>query len=89
MRCKSPFCVVQDQVRGREFEPPKDAQGLASVWCPICVQLSAQIQYFSTETAQMIRGMYRAYTDTELPKEVKLILEQFARELIQMLGEEL
>lgn len=87
--CTSSFCIVKDGVRGRLFTPPEDAEGIAKVWCPQCIQLSTEINFFSHQTAIMIRKTYKQYMDTELPKEVKLFLEQYTRELIGLLGEEL
>lgn len=87
-KCNSPFCVVnKDKTRGREFEPTEE--GIGKLWCPQCVELSIQIQFFSAQTADMIRKTYKEYVETNLPKNVKLILEQFARELIGKVGEEL
>jgi hypothetical protein len=90
IRCTSPICITnKDQIKGREFEPPEKAEGLAKIWCPQCIQLSTQIQFFAGQTANMVRGIYQSYINTELPKEVKLILKQFALEILQQLGEEL
>lgn len=86
-RCKSPFCIVKDNVRGREFEP--FGTGLSEVWCPSCIRLQTEMQFFSSQTADMIRNTYNEYISTELPNEVKLILEQFVLELMQQLGSEL
>lgn len=89
-RCKSAFCIVgREGIRGRMFVPPKDSKGLAKIYCPQCLSIAKQLTFFSGQTAQMIRNVYKSYIDTELPKEVKLILEQFARELVEQLGEEL
>lgn len=89
-RCKSQFCIVgADGVRGRVFTPPENANGLAKLWCPGCLSIGKQITFFSSQTAEMIRNVYKSYDDTELPKEVKLILTQFATELVKNLGEEL
>lgn len=89
-RCKSPFCIVSEEgIRGRMFVPPKDGKGVAEIYCPVCLNIAKQMTFFSGQTAQMIRNVYKSYIDTELPKEVKLILEQFARELVELLGEEL
>lgn len=89
MRCTSNFCIVQEGVRGREFTPPEDAKGLSKVWCPHCITIGKQVTFFSSQTAQMVRETYNSYIDTNLPQNVKLILEQFSREVIQQLGEEL
>lgn len=89
MRCKSPICTVKDGVRGIEFTPAEDSQGMHRIWCPGCIRLSKELVFWSGETAEMIRDVYRAYIDTDLPREVKLILEQFAREIVQKLNEEL
>lgn len=90
VKCKSTFCIINpDGIRGRLFTPPKDATSIAQVWCPTCIKLTSQIAFFTSETAEMIRKTYRIYTNTDLPKEVKLILEQFTREVVQNLGEEL
>lgn len=89
IRCTSPICIVIDNVRGRTFVPRENAEGVAKTWCPECIQISNQLLFFSQKTAQMIRTVYKSYIDTELPKPVKLILEQFAREVIKNLNEEL
>lgn len=89
IRCKSPYCIVRDNIRGRIFTPSDDVEGLAKIYCPDCIKLGTQIQFYSTETAKMIRNTYRAYIDTDLPAEVKLILEQFTREVIAQFGEEI
>lgn len=47
------------------------------------------MNFYANQTATMIRTVYQEYINTELPKEVKMILEQFTRELIKELGEEL
>lgn len=83
--CKSHFCAVQG---GREFEVPAGASGVEAQWCPMCLRVARQVQFFSQQTAAMIRNKYREYNETNLPKEVKLILTQFARELVNELGEE-
>lgn len=88
MRCLSPFCITnKDGVKGREFEPREDAKGVEETWCPSCVALTRQVQFFATQTAAMIRSKYQEYNDTNLPTNVKLILTQFARELITELGQ--
>lgn len=89
IRCQSPFCIVKDQVRGRMFEPSEDAQGLNKVWCPTCIKLGTQINFYAHETAEMIRRVYNSYAETKLPKEVKLFLEAYTNEIMQQLGEEL
>lgn len=90
IRCTSPICIVgTDGVRGRLFTPPESAQGLGQSWCPQCLKISSEMQFFSTQTAQMIRNIYRGYAETDLPKNIKLILEQFTREIIKQLNEEL
>lgn len=90
VRCKSTFCIVNPEgIRGRMFTPPEGADGLAKIWCPNCVKIGKQLTFFSAQTAQMIRDTYKVYIATDLPKEVKLILEQFTMELVQQLGEEL
>ena len=89
IRCTSPYCIVQNEVRGRMFTPSDSADGLEKVYCPTCIKLGMQIQFYSTETANMIRNIYKTYANTQLPKEVKLILEQFTREIIANFGEEL
>lgn len=89
IRCSSPTCIVQDGVKGRLFTPPKQAQGLAGSWCPQCIKLNGEVRFFTGQTANMIRNKYLEYHETNLPEEVKLILTQFTRELIQELGEEL
>lgn len=87
MRCKSSFCVVKDNIRGREFKP--FGAGLSEVWCQECVKLQAEVKFFSGQTMDMVRNTYHEYVETDLPKEVKLILEQFASDLCQQLGGEL
>lgn len=89
IRCQSLICIVKDGVRGRMFEPPKDAKGVAEVWCPSCIQVTKQIQFYAGETAIMIRKVYNSYASTELPKEVKLFLKAYTGEILQNLGEEL
>lgn len=90
IRCKSTFCIVTpDSIRGRMFTPPEGGDPLTQVWCQHCIKIGKQLAFFSSRTAQMIRDTYKTYNDTNLPKEVKLILEQFSRELITNLGEEL
>lgn len=86
IRCSSPICITQDGVKGRMFEP---GTGLNEVWCEQCIKLSAEMNFYANQTATMIRTTYQEYIETDLPKEVKLILEQFTRELIKQLGEEL
>lgn len=88
-RCLSPICTVTEGVRGKLFTPPDDATGVYKIWCPACIRVSAQMNFYASETANMVRNVYATYIDTELPKNVKLILEQFAREIVQQLGEEL
>lgn len=87
MRCKSPFCIVKDNVRGREFKP--FGTGLSEVWCSECIKLQSEVSFFSLQTIDMIRSTYGEYINTDLPKEVKLILEQFASDLCQQLNGEL
>lgn len=89
-RCRSQFCIKgADGIRGRLFTPPETADSVAKVWCPNCMAVAKQITFFTGQTAEMIRVAYKAYMDTPLPDEVKLILTQFARELVENLGEEL
>lgn len=88
-RCKCTICIVKDGVRGRMFTPPEGAKGVYKVWCGQCIRLSAEMNFYASQTAQMVRSIYATYVDTELPKEVKLILEQFTREVMQQLNEEL
>lgn len=89
VKCSSPICKTNaDGSRGVMFTPG-DVDGIAKIWCPECIRTSTEIQFFTSNTAQMIRGVYKSYIDTELPREVKLILEQFAREIVQKLNEEL
>lgn len=87
MLCKSPFCIVKDNIRGREFEP--FGTGLSEVWCAECIRLQGEVQFMANQTVDMIRTTYNEYIETDLPKEVKLILEQFTRDIIQQLGSEL
>lgn len=89
MKCMSNFCLVTDGIRGREFEPRENAEGLEKVWCSSCIRTSKEITFFTQQTATMIREAYKSYVDTNLPREVKLILEQFAAEIIKQLGAEL
>jgi hypothetical protein len=90
IRCKSPLCIKNEEgIRGRLFEPPKNAEGIATQWCSTCIKLSTQIQFFATQTIEMIRKRWSVYEKTELPKEVKLFMTQFCRELINELGGEL
>jgi hypothetical protein len=83
--CKNRNCAVPG---GREFTPKPGATGLEEAWCAPCIRMFGMIKFFTQETAAMIRNKYREYNDTALPKEVKLILTQFSREIIQELGEE-
>jgi len=90
VRCSSPICIVTTGgVRGRMFTPDPKAIGMATRWCPQCIRISGQMQFFSHQTAEMVRNTYEEYINTDLPAEVKLILEQFTREIIKELGEEL
>jgi hypothetical protein len=89
MRCQSNFCVVKDGVRGREFTPKSDATGVASIWCPTCLMLNTQVTFMAGQTANMVRNIYQSYINTNLPNEVKLILEQFTLEVMRELGQEL
>lgn len=86
IRCSSPICITQDGTKGRLFEPGK---GINAHWCKECIKLSAEMNYYANQTATMIRTVYQEYIETDLPKEVKMILEQFTRELVKQLGEEL
>lgn len=90
MRCTSPICITNGEgIKGREFTPPPLAEGMAKSWCPECLKLSNTLLYYSQQTANMVREIYQEYINTDLPKEVKLILEQFAREIVEKLNEEL
>lgn len=89
IRCQSPICLVKDQVRGRMFTPPTDAKGITEVWCPECIKVTTQMQFFSQETAEMIRNTYKSYIDTNLPKETKLFLQAYTQEIMKNLGAEL
>jgi hypothetical protein len=71
------------------FTPAKDAQGIATQWCPECIKTGTQLQFYASTTAEMIRKTYRSYVTTNLPKEAKLILRQFVTELLKELNEEL
>lgn len=90
MRCKSPICIKDaDGIRGREFTPSKDAQGISAIWCNQCIKLYGELSFYSQQTADMIHGIYEEYINTDLPSEVKLILEQFTREILTQLNSEL
>lgn len=90
IRCKSPTCVINaDQTRGRLFTPPKDSIGVESIWCPKCIEVVGHLQFYAQETADMIREKYKSYKDTNLPKEVKLFLEAYTREILKELSAEL
>lgn len=91
MRCHSPFCsyINEEGIRGREFEPAKNAEGLALEWCMSCRIITEQMQFFSTQTVLMIRTTLKTYLNTPLPKENKLILEQFSNDLLRELGEKI
>lgn len=90
MRCRSQFCITSAEgLKGREFTPVEGAQGLAKIWCPQCVSLGRQLQFFSTQTAQMIRLKYQEMRVEDLPKDVANILTAFTRDIISELGEEL
>lgn len=89
-RCASPLCVTNpDGTKGREFTPPTNAQGVNLVWCPACLRTAQEMEFFTLQTAQMIRGVYKSYIDTELPKEVKLFLEQYTVEILRKLNQQL
>jgi hypothetical protein len=64
-------------------------EGMSKLWCPQCLQIGSQMTFYAHQTSDMIRNIYTSYVDTDLPSEVKLILKQFAREVVQQLGEEL
>lgn len=85
IRCTSPLCITENGVKGRLFTP-SDIEGLAQVWCPECIKLQKQLVFFSQQTAEMIAITYSTYINTALPKDVKLVLRQFTRELLQQLG---
>lgn len=87
MKCQSPFCIVQGGIRGREFEPVDTQNPLTSKWCPGCIKLQYQTRYIAHATADMIRQTYEEYRVNELPKDTRLVLEQFATDLIKQLGE--
>lgn len=89
MKCQSSICIVKDGVRGRTFEPPKGAKGVSEIWCPVCIMITQQIQFYAGETADMVRKVYNSYVSTELPKEVKLFLKAYTAEILQNLGKEL
>lgn len=89
-RCRSPFCITDIQGRkGREFEPSEGATGLAAIWCVHCIKLGTQIQFFSSQTAQMIRNKYQEYRIDDLPKSEATMITVFARDILSELGEEL
>lgn len=90
MRCTSPVCIKDSEgIRGREFTPPEAAEGLTKIWCPECLKMSQTLLFYSKRTAEMIKNIYTQYDETDLPKEVKLILTQFTREILGELNEEL
>lgn len=90
MRCTSPICITNSEgIKGREFEPQPNSTDIAAKWCPECIKLYNQMMFYSNQTADMVRGIYQEYIDTDLPSEVKLILEQFAREIMTKLNQEL
>lgn len=89
-RCRSPFCITDEQgLKGREFEPPTNANGLATIWCPQCIKLGNEMHFFTTKTAEMIRTKYREYRVEDLPAAVAEMLTIFTREILKELGEEL
>lgn len=88
-RCRSQFCVTVNGLKGREFEPPKEAKDLSAIWCEPCIRIGTQLQFFSTQTANMIRNKFETYEDTALPNQVKLFMRQFVSELLLELGEKL
>lgn len=88
-RCKSPFCITENGLKGREFTPADNAVGIDAEWCPECLRTGTEIKFFTTQTAAMIRNKWREYDATALPKEVKLFMDAFVAELIRELGEEL
>lgn len=90
IRCKSSFCITNpDGIKGRLFTPAEKAQGVAKIWCDNCMNLGKQLSFFANETANMIRRIYVSYEDTDLPKEVKLFLTAYTREIMDELGQEL
>lgn len=90
MRCTSPICIINKEgIRGREFTPPEDAQGISANWCSPCIRLYGELSFYAQQTADMIRSTLEEYRNTDLPKEVLLILEQFTREILTQLNSEL
>lgn len=86
-RCLSPFCeTVVEGVRGAMFTP---SEGLGETWCPACVRTTKEIMFFTKMTVEMIDRTYKSYINTNLPKQVKLFLEQFTQEIVKNLGGEL
>lgn len=88
-RCSSPYCIEVDGLKGRPFEVDEDTRDLSGMWCTNCIKLGNEIRLFSGLTIDMIRATYTEYADTNLPREVKLFMEQYTRELIGKLGGEL
>lgn len=90
LRCKSPICVPgPDGARGRMFTPPENAQGLENSWCANCIKVSNEIQFFSRQTAEMIRHKYQEMRVEDLPANVGNILTAFTRDILAEFGEDL
>lgn len=90
IKCSARFCTLNpDGTRGRTFTPPPNAQGVEAVWCSDCIKLANEVKFFTGQTANMIREKWRAYDDTNLPHNVKIFMEQFVKEILMELGEEL
>jgi len=90
VRCKSSFCIIgPDNIRGRLFTPQPEAQSVALVWCPDCIKLSTEMQFFSSQTANMIRRKYKEMRIEDLPREAAALITVFTRDILSELKEEL
>lgn len=90
VRCRSPFCNgTYDGLKGRLFIPPEGARNLSLIWCENCVKVGTEMKFFSQQTANMVREKFAEYRPEALPHNVRVVLTQFAREIVEMLGEEL
>lgn len=88
-RCKSPYCVEVDGLKGRIFEAPEDDQTLEGIWCKECVKLYSEIRFFTDQTVAMLRRKYQEMRVEDLPDNIGNLLMAFVRDLLAELGEEL
>lgn len=78
MKCQSSFCTVQG---GREIQ--------GGQFCKPCLRLMYQVDYFTSQTAQMIRNKWREYSQTDLPREVKIFMRVFVEEILNEMNHSL